>query len=221
MIEKENKTKKGQRVAIICIALFMLLSTAGLYISMMIMPGNDKKDAEISAAEQAELQELLNEYSAKVEDQRLELSAKYKDKFSPYKSKVSGYNANNITELKTEDLLIGDGAEITEENAYNYSAYYIGWLSDETIFDSSLNDDDSLKTPISGDIGLIEGWEEGVIGMKMGGVRLLTIPSDKGYGAVGSGESIPANAPLKFIVMVIPHVEEVEIPQKILDYYGY
>jgi hypothetical protein len=58
--------------------------------------------------------------------------------------------------------------------------------------------------------------------MKVGGVRELTIPSDKAYGEAGSGDKIPANTPLKFIVMVIPTPEAIKepaVPQELLQYY--
>ena len=55
--------------------------------------------------------------------------------------------------------------------------------------------------------------------MKIGGVRELTIPSSQAYGETGSGDKIPANTPLKFVVMAIPPVEEIPTPQIIKDYY--
>ena len=69
---------------------------------------------------------------------------------------------------------------------------------------------------------MIEGWKKGLVGMKIGGVRELSIPSDLAYGKNGSGEKIPADTPLKFIVMAIPQPEEipeVEMPQLVKDYY--
>ena len=84
-------------------------------------------------------------------------------------------------------------------------------------------DGDSLKAPFAVDgpaeAAVIEGWQKGIVGMKIGGIRELTIPSDLAYGETGSGEDIPANTPLKFIVMAIPPVEEVEMPQVLKDYY--
>jgi len=59
--------------------------------------------------------------------------------------------------------------------------------------------------------------------MKVGGVRELTIPADKGYGSTGSGDKIPANSPLKFVIMVIPTpdaIAEPAVPQELLDYYN-
>ena len=66
--------------------------------------------------------------------------------------------------------------------------------------------------------GLIEGWSEGLKGMKVGGIRELTIPSDKAYGAQGSvgnedsSKNIGPNTPLKFIIMLIPEFKEIPQP---------
>ena len=80
------------------------------------------------------------------------------------------------------------------------------------MFDQSIGEG-NLKTPLpiaSGlkNAGLIEGWKEGMKGMKIGGVRELTIPSDKAYGEQGS-DSIAPNMPLKFLVMAIPIPAEI------------
>lgn len=105
--------------------------------------------------------------------------------------------------------------------------YYIGWNPDGEVFDSSLAQD-ALKEPIyhsddaQGFVGLengidqaslIAGWKDGVKGMKIGGVREITIPSDKAYGPAGSGEQIPPNTPLKFIVMSIPAPDDIPQPE--------
>ena len=65
--------------------------------------------------------------------------------------------------------------------------------------------------------GVIEGWREGIKGMKIGGVRIITIPSEKAYGETGSKdatgkETIPANTPLKFLVMAVPTPAEISMP---------
>jgi hypothetical protein len=69
---------------------------------------------------------------------------------------------------------------------------------------------------------VIKGWTDGTVGMKVGGVRELTIPSDQAYGATGSGTNIPPNTPLKFVIMVIPTPETIPqaaIPPELLKYY--
>ncbi len=78
--------------------------------------------------------------------------------------------------------------------------HYTGWLEDDTIFDSSVG-----RNPIKVAVGageVIEGWDEGLQGMKLGGRRQLVIPAELGYGATGSG-SIPPDALLIFEMEVV------------------
>ena len=203
-------TPKKQRIAIWFIAVVLTFGTLG---SFMIIALNIKN----SAAEEAAFNKAYSQYQQDVSDQADELSAQYYDTFSQFASKVSTYDATSVTELATEDLLVGDGEEVTEDT--DYSAYYLGWLSDGTIFDESISDG-ALETPLSKSDSLVDGWQKGVIGMKLGGVREITMPSDLGYGSDGYSTTIPADAPLKFIVMLIPRITDIEIPQEILDYYS-
>jgi FKBP-type peptidyl-prolyl cis-trans isomerase len=101
-----------------------------------------------------------------------------------------------VTELKITDIKVGDGAEV--KAGANVTVNYEGTLaSTGQIFDQS-------KAPV--DISLdqvIEGWQKGIPGMKVGGKRQLVIPAAEGYGSQGSGDgTIPANADLVFTVEV-------------------
>jgi FKBP-type peptidyl-prolyl cis-trans isomerase len=75
--------------------------------------------------------------------------------------------------------------------------HYTGWLTDEkgTKFDSSRDRDQKLTFALA---NVIKGWQEGVPGMKPGGVRKLKVPPELGYGARGAGNLIPPNATLVF-----------------------
>ncbi|MBC8162814.1 MAG: FKBP-type peptidyl-prolyl cis-trans isomerase, partial [Roseiflexaceae bacterium] len=75
--------------------------------------------------------------------------------------------------------------------------HYTGWLTDGTSFDSSLTRGEPFSFPLGGG-RVIKGWDEGVIGMKIGGKRQLRVPADLGYGARGAGGVIPPNATLVF-----------------------
>lgn len=105
-----------------------------------------------------------------------------------------------ITELKTEDLVVGTGAEAQKGSVV--TVHYTGVLLDGTKFDSSLD----RGTPFSfglGDGMVIAGWDEGVVGMKVGGKRRLNIPSNMAYGQRGVPPVIPPNAPLVFEVELL------------------
>jgi FKBP-type peptidyl-prolyl cis-trans isomerase FkpA len=105
-----------------------------------------------------------------------------------------------VTELKIEDKTVGTGAEAVAGKSV--SVHYTGWLTDGTKFDSSKD----RGTPFQFQLGggqVIKGWDQGVAGMKVGGVRKLTIPPDLGYGARGAGGVIPPNATLVFEVELL------------------
>lgn len=106
----------------------------------------------------------------------------------------------NVTELKIEDLVTGTGAEAVTGKTITVN--YTGTLTDGTKFDSSLNPG---RTPFEFTLGagqVIQGWDKGFAGMRIGGKRRLTIPASMGYGAQGTGP-IPGNATLIFEVELL------------------
>jgi hypothetical protein len=103
------------------------------------------------------------------------------------------------TQLLTEVVTEGTG-DVVVESGDSITVDYTGTLEDGTEFDSSVG-----KTPFTFTIGqgtVIPGWDQGLLGMKVGEERKLIIPSDLAYGASGSG-SIPPNATLIFTVKLI------------------
>lgn len=102
--------------------------------------------------------------------------------------------------LKIEDTHIGDGKEAQKKNVLKM--HYTGKLEDGTVFDSSYD----RGTPLQFTLGIgqvIQGWDEGIAGMKVGGKRVLTIPSHMAYGERGAGNVIPPNATLIFDVELV------------------
>jgi FKBP-type peptidyl-prolyl cis-trans isomerase len=103
--------------------------------------------------------------------------------------------------LEIENLAVGTGVEAVSGD--KVTVHYTGWLTDGTKFDSSLD----RGQPFSFKIGarqVIEGWDRGLQGMQVGGVRKLTIPPELAYGdrAVGGG-LIPANSTLVFEIRLL------------------
>lgn len=106
---------------------------------------------------------------------------------------------SSVTKLKIEDLVVGTGAEVKAGDTL--SVHYTGWLENGTKFDSSIG-----GQPIEFVLGkgsVIAGWEQGMVGMRVGGKRRLTIPPDLGYGSYGAGDTIPPNAALIFEVELV------------------
>ncbi len=102
--------------------------------------------------------------------------------------------------LKYKDKKVGKGAEVT--NGTRATVHYKGWLDNGKVFDTSRQ---TGRGPFSFTVGngeVIRGWDEGLKGMKVGGVRELTIPPDLGYGSDEAG-SIPPNSTLHFDVELL------------------
>lgn len=222
MIKNDDlRTSPKQRLIIIIIAAFMLISTFALYAGLVLNYGENNTQGNLTSEEQARYNQLMAEYNDKTTKQADELSKKYFDTFKTYKSQVKAYNKASVDNLNTEDLKKGTGKEVTSTDFTDYAAYYIGWLNDETVFDSSFDDFNnptSLRAPLSGTTGLIEGWKQGIKGMKIGGVRVLTIPSALGYGSTEQG-NIPANSPLKFVIMLVDKPKEIEMSEELINLY--
>ena len=113
----------------------------------------------------------------------------------------------DVSALVKDDTKVGTGAEARP--GMTVSVHYTGWLYDPTAadkhgkkFDSSKDRNEPFEFPL-GASQVIAGWDQGVAGMKVGGTRILTIPSNMGYGARGAGGDIPPNAALLFQVELL------------------
>ena len=105
-----------------------------------------------------------------------------------------------MADLQIDTLAEGDGAEAT--NGRSVSVHYTGWLTDGTKFDSSLDRGQPFAFTLGAGM-VIRGWDQGVLGMKVGGKRKLTIPGHLAYGDRGFPGLIPPNATLVFEVELL------------------
>lgn len=104
-----------------------------------------------------------------------------------------------VETLEKYDTVVGAGAEV--QPGATVTVHYTGALvKNGVIFQSSHDFGDPITFPLS---GVIEGWTEGVPGMKVGGTRRLIIPAEKAYGAQSPSSDIPANADLVFDIELI------------------
>jgi FKBP-type peptidyl-prolyl cis-trans isomerase FkpA len=104
-----------------------------------------------------------------------------------------------MPDLQVIDHEIGQGDEAV--SGKNVTVHYTGTFEDGKQFDSSVG-----RGPFTFKLGagqVIKGWDQGVAGMKVGGKRKLTIPSELGYGSRGAGNVIPPNATLVFEVELL------------------
>ncbi len=105
-----------------------------------------------------------------------------------------------IVQVEIEDLVVGEGDEVVEGDAV--VVHYTGWLEDGTKFDSSIDRGQPFQFTL-GAGQVIPGWEQGVLGMRVGGSRRLVIPPELAYGQEGAGDVIPPGAKLIFEVMLV------------------
>jgi len=106
----------------------------------------------------------------------------------------------SVDQLKMDDTKVGTGTEAVAGKLV--TVHYTGWLTDGKKFDSSVDRNQPFKFTL-GKGQVIQGWDKGVAGMKVGGKRKLTIPASMGYGSTGAGGVIPPNATLVFEVELL------------------
>jgi FKBP-type peptidyl-prolyl cis-trans isomerase len=104
------------------------------------------------------------------------------------------------TELVSTDEVVGTGREA--KTGDEVKVHYTGTLMNGTKFDSSRDRNDPFTFKL-GAGQVIKGWDQGVVGMKVGGKRKLVIPADLGYGERGSPPTIPPGAALKFDIELL------------------
>lgn len=119
---------------------------------------------------------------------------------TPFKNNSNNNSTPAVTSLKIEDTQVGTGPAVKSGDTIRI--HYTGTLLDGTKFDSSYDRNQPYETQIG--VGtVIKGWDEGILGLRVGGKRTLFIPSNMAYGELGSPPDIPPNTPLKFEVELV------------------
>jgi FKBP-type peptidyl-prolyl cis-trans isomerase len=114
-------------------------------------------------------------------------------------TKVTGDGVKTPSGLQYWDIKVGTGQEAKKGD--HVKVHYTGWLTSGKKFDSSVGGKPFEFRIGNGDV--IKGWEEGVVGMKIGGKRQLRIPPDLAYGNSGYPGAIPPNATLIFDIQLV------------------
>lgn len=190
---------KRQQIIIFGLVGIMLLSVVGAAALMLV--GNDT-----STSTSDELSDDLAEQLAELEQrQEQEAAAQTCAPLSPVEGaaaletpEVVTYE-NPLDKLAVEDLKVGSGAEVATGDCI--VAHYHGTLaSDGTVFDSSFERGSPARFSLN---GVIQGWQQGIPGMKEGGIRRLAIPYELAYGEDGRPPTIGPKADLIFTVELV------------------
>ena len=191
-----KKTKKIMKASVVL--LFAVL----LMLSGKIITFFDGNSPYVSGEPEIVIEDTVVDVEDEVviEDYNIEESSKNNDEeiINNLEDDISMQEENK--DLIIEDIVIGEGEGII--NGQKAIMHYTGTLLDGTKFDSSLDRNEPFPF-VLGAGQVIAGWDQGILGMKVGGKRKLTIPSDLGYGPGGAGSIIPPNATLIFDVELL------------------
>lgn len=184
-------TAKSQRIFIWVIAIVMTVGTLGAYFISIVSAEN----GDVKSSQELEYEKQYAEYLKQQEEAQKQRVANSKP-LQGYSA--ASFDASAITELKTEDLVVGTGKDVAANSTIE--ANYFGWTSDGKIFDST--NQNGTVTPATFSLEqVIEGWKTGLTGAKEGSVRKLMIPTNLAYGPDAAQQGRPAG-PLFFIVEV-------------------
>ncbi len=184
---------KSKRTAILLVAILFLVTSVAFSILVFVdLTRDDSPQTEATNSVQEQINKQIEEQQSQnqQEEDTPMLQGTKLENFEP---------VAEVSELKIIDIKEGDG-EVVKKGA-TVTAHYTGAIAaNGTIFQSSY--DRGAPIPFSLN-GVIQGWTEGVPGMKVGGTRRLVIPAEKAYGANSPSPDIPANADLVFDIVLV------------------
>lgn len=176
-----STTPLSHRIVTFILAVLFIVSTIGIVVYYVIQDKETRK-------QQAALNEALKQQNNQSQEGKLQ--GTQLQNFTPDAS---------IKALKIEDTVVGTGAEAKAGDTV--TVHYTGAVAATgTIFQSSLDTGSPVALSLN---QVIQGWAEGIPGMKEGGKRRLFIPADLAYGANSPSADIPANAALVFDVELV------------------
>lgn len=182
-------TSMTQRVSIAVIAVVMVLGTVGFYF-ITIMSNNDQSQ------QQKKLQEQLRNQQKILTCTNLGTTTT-----EPALSVPEVYMPSaKVTKIESTDLQVGNGS-VAQDGDCLVMKYYGTLASDGKVFDENYTKT-TVFSFVLGKKMVIAGWDKGLPGMKVGGIRRLVIPATQAYGADGNG-GIPPNADLVFVVKLV------------------
>jgi FKBP-type peptidyl-prolyl cis-trans isomerase len=181
----DQYTVFGQVVAGLQIPLYAKQGNTAVVSAEVLQEGPDVGDARARAGD---------ERSKRLDAMKRDAAMKFADPTAALKWSFTD------DDLRLADVTVGAGVEIG--NGKTAVVNYTGWLDTGTKFDSSKDRSTPIKFKVGGTT-VIRGWEEGILGMKIGGVRKIIIPPQLAYGAEGRPPTIPANSTLVFEVELV------------------
>ncbi|MFZ2560503.1 MAG: FKBP-type peptidyl-prolyl cis-trans isomerase [Candidatus Nanoperiomorbaceae bacterium] len=189
-------TPLWQRVSILVVGVVLVGGTIIGFITSAAQSTN--KNLDPATIQQQQDQKQQQEQQRQLLQQQAEEQKTMKP-LAGYDSQVSAFDAKSITSLQVQTLKEGKGAALKSSDTI--SANYTGWTADGKIFDSTTKNGSSASAsfPLN---QVIPGWTQGLTGKNVGGVYLLSIPTDLAYGSQGGQNGAPTG-PLKFIVQIV------------------
>lgn len=127
-------------------------------------------------------------------------SARQEEPTPPPAPREGGREVVTPSGLRYRDLQVGEGAEAAKGRTVEI--HYTGWLADNTKFDASQDPSHPFTFRIGID-DVIQGWHQGIAGMKVGGRRRLVVPPELGYGRQGMARVVPPNTTLVFEIELV------------------
>lgn len=174
-------TTRSQRIGIWVIAIVLTIGTIGSFFVIIVANDNAKLDQRQQQEQYKKLVEKMKKANKPLEGYE-----------------ATPFDKDSVTELKTEVLKEGDGADVAADSTI--SSNYFGWTYDGSIFDST--NQNGTTTPREFSLAqVIKGWTQGLTGQKVGSTVKLTIPADLAYGNTDTGSGQPYG-PLMFIVEI-------------------